>query len=159
MVEIFPVLCEATAPIEPRNCALDDPAFGKSNKTLGLIATPHDFGYQVPHRERQAIMEYRPCIGRVGKQPLEKGKQSEQGRQNQHPTVPILHVGRRDQRVQQQAQGIDENVPLLALDQFACIEPMWIDAGPPFSALFTLWLSMIQAVGLASRSASSRHLT
>ena len=32
------------------------------------------------------------------------------------------------------------------------------DAGPPFSALFTLWLSMIQAVGLASRSASSRHL-
>jgi hypothetical protein len=28
-----------------------------------------------------------------------------------------------------------------------------------FSALFTLWLSMMAAVGLASRSASSRHLT
>ena len=40
-------------------------------------------------------------------------------------------------------------MPLLALDQFACIEPVRIDARPPFSALFTLWLSMMQAVGLA----------
>ena len=36
---------------------------------------------------------------------------------------------------------------------------MRIDAGPPFSALLTLWLSMIAAVGLASRSAFSRHAT
>ena len=59
--------------------------------------------------------------------------------------------------VQQQTQRIDENMPLLALDQLARIEAGRIDAGPPFSALFTLWLSMIQAVGLASRSARSRH--
>jgi hypothetical protein len=30
---------------------------------------------------------------------------------------------------------------------------------PPFSALLTLWLSMIAAVGLASREACSRHAT
>ena len=40
--------------------------------------------------------------------------------------------------VQQQTQRIDENMPLLALDQFARIEPVRIDADPPFSALFTL---------------------
>jgi hypothetical protein len=44
-------------------------------------------------------------------------------------------------------------------DQFARIEPVRINAGPPFSALFTLWLSMMQAVGLASRSTFSRHST
>jgi hypothetical protein len=33
--------------------------------------------------------------------------------------------------VQQQSQRIDENMPLLALDQFARIEPVRIDAGPP----------------------------
>jgi hypothetical protein len=33
---------------------------------------------------------------------------------------------------------IDEKMPLLALDQLAGIEAMRIDAGPPFSALFTL---------------------
>jgi hypothetical protein len=40
--------------------------------------------------------------------------------------------------VQQQTQRIDENMPLLALDQFARIEPVRIDMSPPFSALFTL---------------------
>jgi hypothetical protein len=50
-------------------------------------------------------------------------------------------------------------MPLLALDLFARIVTMRINAGPPFSALFTLWLSMMAAVGLASRSADSRHLT
>jgi hypothetical protein len=43
-----------------------------------------------------------------------------------------------DDGVQQQTQRVDENMPLLALDQFACIEPVRIDASPPFSALFTL---------------------
>ena len=32
-----------------------------------------------------------------------------------------------------------------------------VDAGPPFSPLFTLWLSMMAAVGLASRRSCSRH--
>ena len=44
---------------------------------------------------------------------------------------------------------IDQNMPLLALDQLAGIEAVAVDASPPFSALFTLWLSMI--VGLANR--------
>src|SRR5664279_2070362 len=33
-------------------------------------------------------------------------------------------------------------------DFFACIVAMRIDRGPPFSALFTLWLSIIATVGL-----------
>src|ERR1700731_3142915 len=46
---------------------------------------------------------------------------------------------------------------LLALDLLARIVAARINAVPPFSALFTLWLSMTQAVGLASRSMASRH--
>src|SRR5215471_13267838 len=49
--------------------------------------------------------------------------------------------------MKQQTQRIYEDVALLALDLFARIVAMRIDAGPPFSALFTLWLSMIAAVG------------
>ena len=56
-----------------------------------------------------------------------------------------------DDGVDQQPQRIYQNVALLALDLLARIIAMRIDAGPPFSALFTLWLSMIAAVGLASR--------
>jgi hypothetical protein len=50
-----------------------------------------------------------------------------------------------------------ECVPLLALDLLARIVPVRINARPPFSALLTLWLSMMAAVGLASRCACSRH--
>jgi hypothetical protein len=49
-----------------------------------------------------------------------------------------LNVGGMHDGMQQQSLGVDENVSLLALDQLACVEPRWIDARPPFSALFTL---------------------
>jgi len=71
----------------------------------------------------------------------------------------ILDVGGMDDGVQQQTQRVYENVALFALDLLARIIAMRIDAGPPFSALFTLWLSMMAAVGLASRSSCSRHPT
>jgi hypothetical protein len=61
--------------------------------------------------------------------------------------------------VQQQAQRIYEKMALLAFDLLARIIAVRINPGPPFSALFTLWLSMMAAVGLASRSLCSRHST
>jgi hypothetical protein len=57
---------------------------------------------------------------------------------DQDAAIAILNAGGMDDGMQQQTQRIDENMPLLALDQLARIEPVWIDAGPPFSALFTL---------------------
>jgi hypothetical protein len=103
-------------------------------------------------------MENRSGVGAVGEQLLEERELSEHRGQEHQPAVAILNIGGGNQRVQQQTQRIDEDVALLAFDQLAGIEPMWIDACPPFSALFTLWLSTMQAVGLASRSACSRHL-
>jgi hypothetical protein len=58
----------------------------------------------------------------------------------------------------QQALGIDQDVAVPALDLFPRIVSMPV-VRPPFSAIFTLWLSMIAAVGLVSRSALSRHWT
>ena len=101
----------------------------------------------------------RPLVGAVGEQFSQERKQAEQCRQQLEATIAILNVGGGDDAVQEQALRIDEDVPLLALDQLARVKAGRIDAGPPFSALFTLWLSMMQAVGLASRSAFSRHFT
>jgi len=58
-----------------------------------------------------------------------------------------------------------QDVPLLALDLSAtsslsllCPHRTHADqCTPPFSALFTLWLSMMAAVGLASLRSRSRH--
>jgi len=90
---------------------------------------------------------------------LQERVHSEQGCKQQDAAVAILDVGGMNDGVQQQAQRVYENMALLALDLLARIIAMRIDAGPPFSALFTLWLSMIAAVGLVSRSAFSRHAT
>ena len=84
---------------------------------------------------------------------------SRRRRQDQHAAVTVLDVGRMNQRMKQQPYRVDEDVALLALDLLARIIPARIDANPPFSALLTLWLSMMQAVGLASRSIASRHFT
>ena len=67
-------------------------------------------------------------IGAVGEQFPEKGKQTEQGRQQRETAVAILNVGGGDDAVQQQALRIDQNMPLLALDQLAGIEAVAVDA-------------------------------
>ena len=75
---------------------------------------------------------------------------SEQGRQQRETAVAILNVGG-DDAVQQQALRIDQNMPLLALDQLAGIEAVAVDAPPFFSAFHTL------TVDDAGRGAASRH--
>ncbi len=101
----------------------------------------------------------RPVIGAIGEQFPQEGEQAEQGREQREAAVAILDIGGGDHAVQEQALRVDQDMALLALDQLARIEAVRIDARPPFSALFTLWLSMMQAVGLASRAAFSRHRT
>jgi hypothetical protein len=83
--------------------------------------------------------------------------QAGQGRKQHNAAVAILDVGAMNDGVEQQPQRIYENVALLAFDFLARIIARRIDAGPPYSALFTLWLSMMAALGPASLSSCSRH--
>ena len=63
---------------------------------------------------------------------------AEQGRQQRETAVAILNVGGGDDAVQQQALRIDQNMPLLALDQLAGIEAVRRCEPPFFSAFHTL---------------------
>ena len=157
VVAVLPILGEAATSIEPADGALDDPALRLDYKAFCVVATPDDLGREVGHDMCDAVGEDRPGIGAVGEQLAQEGELSEQRGQQQHAAIAVLHIGGSDQCVQQQSELVDQNVAFLALDQLAGIEAMQIDRRPPFSALFTLWLSMMQAVGLASRAACSRH--
>ena len=66
----------------------------------------------------------------------------------------ILDVGRMHDHTEQQSLRVDPNVALAPLDLLGGI----IAARPPFSVVFTLWLSMMAAVGLASRPSLSRSI-
>ena len=77
----------------------------------------------------------------------------------QRHSVAILNIGGMDRYAQQQAERIDEDMPLATRDLLARIEALRVEQGPPFCAPLTLWLSMIAVVGLASRPACSRTAT
>ena len=158
-IEVFPVFAQSAATVEPSDGSFDDPTLGQHDEALNLIRSLDDLGFEMGKDAGQGAAKDRPCIGAVGEQFLEEGKQIEQRRQEREAAVAILNVGGGDSAVQEQALRIDQNTALLALDQLARIEAVAIDARPPFSTLFTLWLSMMQAVGLASRSTFSRHST
>src|SRR3979409_1992476 len=111
------------------------------------------------HDFRESLLEFRPLIAGVGEQFLQERIHPEQRRKQQDAAVAILDIGGRNEGRGRQAPRGYANGALLALDLLARIIAMRIDAGPPFSALFTLWLSIMAAVGLASRSFCSRHST
>jgi hypothetical protein len=159
VVAVLPIFGEAATSIEPADGTFDDPALRLDDKSLGIVATPDDLGRDVRHDTGDAVGEDQSGIGAVREQLAQEGELPEQGGQQQHTAIAVLHVGGSDQGVQQEPKLIDQDVTFLALDQLAGVEAMRIDRRPPFSALFTLWLSMIQAVGLASRAACSRHFT
>jgi hypothetical protein len=159
VVAVFPVLGETATSVEPTDGALDDPALRLNGEAFEVGTAPDDLDSQVGHDLSDAVGEDRPGIGAIREQLAKKRELPEQGGQQQNAAVAILHVGGGDQGMQQQTEAVDQNVAFLALDQLTGIEAMRIDRDPPFSALFTLWLSTMQAVGLASRSARSRHFT
>jgi len=64
-----------------------------------------------------------------------------------------------DNRQAQQALRVYKQMPFLARDLFARVVAVRVDRGSPFSPLLTLWLSMMAAVGRASRETCSRHVT
>jgi hypothetical protein len=95
-----------------------------------------------------------------GKSGLNEGEQAPGALiEHQSRTVAILHVGGMDDDIQKQAERVDENMPLAACNLLARIEALRVEPSAPFCAALALWLSMMAAVGLASRPSCSRVAT
>ena len=127
------------------------------DEPCGLIRSLDDLDVDARQNPFHPALELRSLITAVGIELDQERKGTEQTRHQQRAAVAVLDVGGVHDGVHQQALRIDEDVPLLALDLLACIVARRINRRPPFSALLTLWLSMIAAVGLASRAAAWRH--
>jgi hypothetical protein len=155
--EVLEVLGEPAAAPEPGEGPFHDPALGQRHEARA-VATLHDL--QPPssdpgHRRRGRLA----LAGASGEDHPDEPEQPTRGPQKRHGPVPVLGVGGMDGSAQQEAQRVDRDVPLLALDPLARIKALRVDTRAPFSALFTLWLSMIATVGLASLPICSRAWT
>ena len=79
--------------------------------------------------------------------------------EDQSRAVAILQIGWMDNDVQQEAERAERDVPLAARDLLARFEALRVKRAAPFYAAMALWLSMIAALGLASRPSRSRVAT
>ena len=158
-IEVFPILGQSSTAAKPRKSPFYHPAPWQHLEAFGRIGALDDFGFDAGQGLLLDVAKLRSLITSIGEELLEKREFSKQGSEDESAAVSVLNVGGMHDGVQQQAYRIDENMPLLAFDLLARIVAMRVDASPPFSALFTLWLSMMAVVGEASRSACSRHST
>ena len=152
--EVLEILGEPSAAIEPSDRALDDPALWQELEARAIAALDD---LELPIGDGvEELFELGALIGAVADDLLKKGKQSPHRLEQGRCAVAVLHIGRTHLHAQQQAERVDEEMTLLALDLLAGVIARRIDLRPPFSAPLTLCESMMATVGLASRPSHSR---
>jgi hypothetical protein len=144
------VLAQPTIAAEPSEGSLDDPAFGQNLEAGHVVAAFDDLQDPVTHF--LGPLDQFPGVSSIGPDQLEPRELSDQLGQHQLGPVAVLDMGGMHDDGQKQAQGVYDNVPLAPFDLLAGV----VAARPPFSAVFTDWLSMIAAEGLAFRPSWTR---
>lgn len=108
---------------------------------------------------RKVGVEPAADIAAVGENPGDEREQSARLADEVGRAIAILDAGRDHLDAEQQSYGIDDRVALDALRLLAGVVADRIGVGPPFSVAFTACVSMMAAVGEASRPSASRHAT
>ena len=108
------------------------PTAWEPHESFAVVGALDDFSFELRHDFLERLLELRPLIAAIGKQPFQERIHPEQSGKKQDAAVAVLEVGGMNDRVQQQTQRIYENMALLALDLLARIIAMRIDPGPLF---------------------------
>lgn len=95
-------------------------------------------------------------IPTIGEDAFDEREQASRPAQQWNGSVAILDIAGSNEDVQQEAEGIDQNVAPAAQRLLPGIIARRVERGPPFEAPRAVWLSMIATVGLASRPCRSR---
>ena len=148
---------EATIAPDPGIGALDDPASSDELEARLVVGALDDL------QDHRLIGEFSgelfSGVAAVGKDAGDEDEQPPRPADEIGGTVAILHARRDHADGEQKPDRVDDEVALDALDLLARVIPDRIGRGPPFSVAFTLWVSMMAALGDASRPSASRHRT
>ena len=127
----FEVAGEATIVADPGQSSFDDPSFGQDDKAMQFVALDD---LELPGSGHgDGVGGLGSLIAGVGEDALDERKEAARAVvENEPRAIAILHIGRVDDNVQQEAERIDENVPFPARDFFARIEALRIERGAPF---------------------------
>jgi len=77
--------------------------------------------------------ERRSLVGGIGEDALDEGEEAARAPiKDESRAIAVLHIGRMDDHVQQEAERVDEDVPLAARDLLARIVALRVERGAPF---------------------------
>jgi hypothetical protein len=116
---------------DPCQGSLDDPAFGQDDEAMQLVALddlqPPGPGLGDGGRGLRSL------IAGIGKDTLDEGEEAARAPvENERRPIAVLDVGRVDDDSQQEAERIDEDVPLAARDLLPRIKALRVERGAPF---------------------------
>lgn len=144
------ILAQAAIAAEPGEGSFDNPALGQDHEAGHIVAAFDDL--QDPVAQLPRPLDQLSGVAAVGPDQLEPRELADQFDQHEFGPVAVLDVGRMYHHGQDQAQGVYDDVPLASLDLLAGV----VASRPPFSTVFTDWLSMIAAEGLGFRPSWTR---
>ncbi len=143
------VLRQAAVLTQPGEGSFDNPSLWQHHKPM-QCRTLDDFN-EAPGPTARPVNK--PAgIAAVGENQLQASKTRSQLVEQQLAAVAILDAGRMDNQRYDQANGVDDQMTLTAKDFLARIVPTI----PPFSAVFTDWLSMMPTLGVGLRPSFRR---
>ena len=126
----FEVASQATIATDPGERPFNDPPFGQDLKS-GSIRSLDDLqspGTSAPHRHCHLASR----ISAISKNALDEREQSSRPAQQVEGAITVLNIGGMNDDVQQEAQRVDQDVPLATLDLLARVVARRIEPRPPF---------------------------
>jgi len=135
------VLAQPTVLAEPAKGPFHHPAPGQHHKAMQLVTLDN---LNDPPECAVGPIHKCPGIAAINPDSLQPPETFAEFLQHKSPSIAILDVGRVHHHDQDQAEGVNEQVPLTPRNLFSGV----ITTIPPFSAVLTLWLSRIAALGV-----------
>ena len=122
---------EAPTVADPGKRSLDDPAFGKHDEAMQFIALDDR---QLPGAGLgNGGRGLRPPVPGISEDKLDEGEEAACAPiEDEQSAVAILHSGRVDDDVQQQAERVDQDMPFAAGDLLGRIKALRVKRGAPF---------------------------
>jgi hypothetical protein len=135
------VLTQPSILAQPAEGTFHHPTSGQYHETM-QVTTPDNLNN--PSKCAPGPAYKCPGIAAINPYSFQPPKSVSKFLQNQPTAIAILNVSGVYYHNQNQPEGINEQVPLTPGNLLSSV----ITAAPPFSAVFTLWLSMIPALGV-----------
>ena len=130
-VRAYEIAGEPSVAADPSEGSLDNPSLGQDDETMQFIALDD---LKCPGAglgdSRGGLGSLVACISEDA---LDEGKEAARASiEDKRRAVAILYIGGVDDDIQQEAERIDENVPLSARDLLARIKALRVERGAPF---------------------------